>query len=71
MKKLDLFSLRGLSRSAIDNLMIDSGYKIFNVDFNEHTTRISYITYKKQDTTLDIKICIRFVDNIIESILFC
>lgn len=71
MKKFDLFSLRGMTRHTIDNLMIDSGYKIYNVNFNEHDIKMSYITYKKQNTVIDDKICIRFYDNIIESILFC
>lgn len=71
MKKLDLFSLRGMSRHTIDNLMVDRGYKIYDVDFNYHDTNMTYVTYKKQDTIIDERICIRFYNDIIESILFC
>ena len=70
MKKLDLFSIRGMSRTVIDNLMIENNYKILDVDFNENTPTLTDVTYKKQGV-LDLRIRVSFCDNILYKVTFC
>lgn len=70
MKKLDLFSIRGMSRTVIDNLMIENNYKILDVDFNENTSTLTDVTYKKQGV-LDLRIRVSFCDNILYKVTFC
>ena len=70
MKKLDLFQLRGMSRSIFDDYMVENGYKILDVDFNENTPNLSDITYKKEGV-LDLKIKVSFCNNIVWKFTFC
>lgn len=70
MRKLNLFQLRGMSREIIDNYMVENGYKILDVDFNENTPSLSDITYRK-DGILDLKIKVSFCDNIVYRFTFC
>ena len=70
MKKLDLFQLRGMSRTVIDDYMVENGYKILDVDFNENTPNLSDITYKKEGV-LDLKIKVSFCNNIVWKFTFC
>ena len=70
MKRLDLFQLRGMSRTVIDNYMVENGYKILDVDFNENTPSLTDITYRKEGI-LDLKIRVSFCDNIVWKFTFC
>lgn len=70
MKKLDLFQLRGMSRTVIDNYMVENNYKILDVDFNENTPTITDVTYKLQGV-LDLKIRVTFCNNIVWKFTFC
>lgn len=70
MNKLDLFQLRGMSRTIIDDYMVENGYKILDVDFNENTPNLSDITYRK-DGVLDLRIKVSFCNNIVWKFTFC
>ena len=70
MKRLDLFQLRGMSRSVLDDYMVENGYKILDVDFNENTPNLSDITYRKEGV-LDLKIKISYCNNIVWKFTFC
>lgn len=70
MKRLDLFQLRGMARSILDDYMVENGYKILDVNFNENTPNLSDITYRK-DGVLDLKIRVSFCNNIVWKFTFC
>ena len=59
-----------MSRTVIDNYMVENGYKIYEVDFNENTPSLTDITYKKEGV-LDLKIRVSFCDNIVWKFTFC
>ena len=70
MKTLNIFQLRGMSRSVIDSYMVDNDYKIYDIDFNEKIPSLSEVTYKHSGI-LDLKIKISYNDNIVYKIIFC
>lgn len=70
MKTLNIFQLRGMSRSVIDSYMVDNDYKIYNVDFNEKIPSLTEITYKHSGI-LDLKIKVSYNDYIVYKIEFC